>query len=371
MAIPIASNDPGTNVQKIALFDFLRGWSAMMVFFHHAAILGGGPGLLAGQLGSEAVNAFMMASGFLIYYQAISSKMYQGFKTKTGVLNFYIRRFFRIAPTYYLALLVALTFSEEFGQYRLTIQETLQSRATDMSRYFIENKGFNALAHLTFLFGFLPKFSFSNPLPDWSLGLEMQFYLFFPLIFRVMRQRFLFGLLAFGILMKLIVMATGYVAFIFPMPSFLPLKFHCFAVGMILAHLMTRPPQKQDWLIVAAGVCMLVLWNRNLIMPSLFLGSYLYLLQKKPFFPALNRFFDPIFSHKSSVFLADVSYSLYIFHLLIMLPWFGILLSGNKPGNLEWLCLTFPLLAIVVGFSYVVYRLVELPGIKLGKSFIK
>lgn len=357
-------------VKKVAFFDFLRGWSAILVFFHHAAILGGGPQFFAGQLGSEAVNAFMMASGFLIYYQALSSKIYQGFTTKTGIFNFYIRRFFRIAPTYYLALTIALIFSEPLGEFRLTIQEILNSRATDMSRYFIENKSLNALTHVTFLFGILPKFSFSNPLPDWSLGLEMQFYLLFPLFFVAMRKHFLAGLLGFGILMKLLVMATGYVDFIFPMPSFLPLKFHCFAVGMILAQLMTRPSQNRDWVIVAAGVCMLILWNRNLVMPLLFLGSYFYLLQKGPFFPSLNRWLDPMFTHPSSSFLADISYSLYIFHLLLMLPWFGILLHGPA-GFWGWLAMTLPLLGLVMGISFIIYRLVELPGIQWGKSFVK
>ena len=38
------------------------------------------------------------------------------------------------------------------------------------------------MAHFTFLFGFIPRYAASTHIPDWSIGLEMQFYLFFPFI---------------------------------------------------------------------------------------------------------------------------------------------------------------------------------------------
>ncbi|CAH2786711.1 MAG: Acyltransferase 3 [uncultured Caballeronia sp.] len=40
----------------------------------------------------------------------------------------------------------------------------------------------NVVTHLTYTFGMFPRYAFNTPLPDWSIGLEMQFYAVFPLL---------------------------------------------------------------------------------------------------------------------------------------------------------------------------------------------
>lgn len=167
----------------ISFLDFLRGWSALLVFFHHASLLGGGPEFLSGNIGQEAVNVFMLASGFLIYFQCSIGKIYFGLENSVGIKNFYIRRFFRIAPAYYFSLVLALLLSEYLGASREAIAEILPHTMTNMERYYIVEPIKNFFVHASFVFGFFPSYSFSTPLPDWSLGLEMQFYFVFPVIF--------------------------------------------------------------------------------------------------------------------------------------------------------------------------------------------
>jgi peptidoglycan/LPS O-acetylase OafA/YrhL len=45
-----------------------------------------------------------------------------------------------------------------------------------------EPTGANILTHITFLFGLFPQYASNDVLPDWSLSLEMQFYVAIPLI---------------------------------------------------------------------------------------------------------------------------------------------------------------------------------------------
>ena len=290
----------------VAFFDFLRGWSAVLVFFHHAAILGGGPSFLSGQIGQEAVNAFMVASGFLIYFQCATSRSYDQLQSWNGMRNFYIRRFFRIAPAYYFALIAALLISTYLGQCREQIAEVLPSSATSMDRYYIKDYLFSALIHLSFVFGMLPQYSFSTPLPDWSLGLEMQFYLIFPLLYAGCRRNFIIFMPLSLLLMAGIWGLLSRAGVHYPMPSILPLKFHNFAAGMAWAYLMlnTSISLKSRLIVMSTALIFLILGNRSPFMPVLFvLGCWLLNA------PSRERgagFLECIFAHRSSKFLADI-----------------------------------------------------------------
>ena len=80
----------------------------------------------------------------------------------------------------------------------------------------------------------------------------------------------------------------------------------------------------------------------------------------------LNR----IFLHPSSKFLADLSYSVYLVHWVMMLPLFAYVLQGGQLSLPEWAGYTTLLLMPVIALAYMTYRFIELPGIQLGKSII-
>lgn len=357
----------------IAFFDFLRGWAALLVFFHHAALLGGGPAWLTGEIGQEAVNAFMLASGFLIFFQVSISRSYGGLRTRAGIANFYIRRWFRIAPAYYVSLIIALLVAADLGDARQIISATLGGAGTDMSRYYIDEPLQSLLLHVTFLFGLLPDHAFSTPLPDWSLGLEMQFYLFFPVLFFFYRRRFLpyfaLSILAmFGLWAVVKLFGISY-----PMPSFLPLRFHNFAAGIALAYLLLNPDigRKREYLILGVTLAGLMLGNRSAYLPLLFLFGWWWICKSGPAYGPRLMPVQRLFRHRSSKFLAEVSYSVYIVHLMLMLPFFAWLLGDGPVAPIIWLTATLALLAGVMAIGYVMYRGVEVPGIRLGKLLIE
>lgn len=356
----------------IGLLDFLRGWAAILVFFHYAAILGGGPNLLSGSIGHEAVNAFMLASGFLIYFQTSVSKSYQNLSTYIGVKNFAIRRFFRIAPAYYLCLIAALLLSDYLGQSREAIAEILPHTMTNMDRYYISNPFENLILHITFLFGLIPSYAFSTPLPDWSLGLEMQFYFVFPFMFFFLKKNFPLYLTLFLTAMVIIWFLTKRLGINYPMPTLIALKFHNFAAGMVIAHiLINKKSIIKSFYLIGVTLLFLVTCNKSLLIPSLFLFClwwvcYVCSSNKNPVISFLNF----IINHKLNKFLAEISYSLYIVHLIFMLPFFAYVLGDGVLSNQRWIissCLLFILVSIV---SLFIYKFVELPGIYFGKNLI-
>lgn len=107
-------------------------------------------------------------------------------KEPIKILAFYIRRFARIAPLYYLAIPIYFVFHVAEQIYE-------NSQTLSIEPYSI----FNLLANFTFIHGFMPSANNSIVPGGWSIGSEMIFYLGFPLLFTLAKkvsQRSLFGL---------------------------------------------------------------------------------------------------------------------------------------------------------------------------------
>jgi peptidoglycan/LPS O-acetylase OafA/YrhL len=117
--------------------------------------------------GNLGVNFFFVLSGFLITYLLIEEKIQTG---KIDVLRFWIRRVFRIWPLFYLSV--------AFGFFGFPVLKSF------FGQTHIET------ANIEYYLTFLNNFDFINQgLPDasilgvlWSVAIEEQFYLLWPLI---------------------------------------------------------------------------------------------------------------------------------------------------------------------------------------------
>jgi len=86
---------------------------------------------------------------------------------------------------------------------------------------------------------------------------------------------------------------------------------------------------------------------------------------------AARHALERLFRHRLSGFLADMSYSLYIIHLVLMLPFFGFFALRYTAGSpTVWLLATIGLLMVTLAVSWLMYRAIEVPGIALGKRLI-
>lgn len=141
--------------------DGIRAFAVLGVILEHWA--SGLPRLLselvqALDLGGLGVQCFFVLSGFLITLILLDSKD-QNFSLKTAIGHFYIRRVLRIFPAYYAALLVIAFLLPEMH----------------------DAIGWHAL----YLSNFFPVWHSDWPPIGghfWSLSVEEQFYLFWPLI---------------------------------------------------------------------------------------------------------------------------------------------------------------------------------------------
>ncbi len=169
-AADIAWHDETSRTSTI---DGLRGFLATGVFFHHAAIyylylLTGvwrlPPSFFYTQLGQSGVSLFFMITGYLFWGKAIRACGHLDWRA------LYLGRIFRIAPLYYLAVLLML-----FVVFRQTDFMLLQSPLTLIRQ----------IAPLA-LFGFKNPASIINTYPSpglilagvtWTLHYEWLFYL--------------------------------------------------------------------------------------------------------------------------------------------------------------------------------------------------
>lgn len=295
--------------------------------------------------------------------------------------NFYIRRFFRIAPLYYLLLIAAFFFSYYLGICRQEIVTHFPDASTPMRRY--ESATIlNFLLHITFLFGLHPGYASSTPLPDWSIGLEMQFYAVFPFIMLLFRSCSALGatVLLYG---SSILTKHFFVAF--SMPSLLPLKIEFFLIGILLASAHYFQSKRIHWCYAITAILISInnfihSDNKNsivvLILTILIILMLLYDRAKNLL--ELNRFiylFEWLLSNKLAYYLADTSYGVYLLHLLLLVPLTAFASSFqlfvDLPGALRFLILFGLVVPPTYLIAWLLYNHVEQSGIKIGKSVLK
>lgn len=155
------AGDLATKESVLPYIDALRGYAILMVIATHVAI---GAPMLSGVMralvdqGQRGVQLFFVVSGFTL----ISSWM----RRHDGAGRFYVRRFFRIAPMFWLAILFFLLFSGWDPKYWAPDGVTA-------SQVFLT---------AIFMHGWHPA-SFNSVVEGgWSIAVEFTFYLIFPIL---------------------------------------------------------------------------------------------------------------------------------------------------------------------------------------------
>lgn len=122
-----ADSPPIPTTNRIGTFDGLRGFLALSVFFHHAAVehqyLDTGkwmrsPSNFYTVLGGGGVSMFFMITGFLFYSQLLKEKGRPDWK------KLYVGRIFRILPLYWFAVVLVLVGVAVHTQGHLNVSPT-------------------------------------------------------------------------------------------------------------------------------------------------------------------------------------------------------------------------------------------------------
>lgn len=369
------SPDTQEDFASIAL---LRAIAAMWVLVAHCMIWGGWHNFYHIGIPNPkvAVDLFMVISGFLMVSLAERRAASEDVRCKRGAFLFVLRRFFRIAPAYYLSLSIAVTCRESF----LSGYSTLQSLnpgwwpaggVYDPAR--IEYNISNILLHVTFFFGMLPDASFSTFLPDWSLSLEMQFYVAFPLIYVVLGRAPGASVLVLACTLMVWLGLEFFEYAKFAEPSLLPMKLNFFLAGMLLAKAMLNVRCERPWFSFFWGSLVLASlgFHYSLLSWVLPVACVLVFVCEKDSKRARTPTLLQVVSRTKAVkFASDLSYGVYLFHgffismfgtLLAVTPWMQRLLPTHRVG----LMVAFVSVCTYC-MAFVVHRAVEVRGVRLG-----
>lgn len=358
----------------------LRGLASLWVVLGHICILTSFHFPILSDPGI-GVDLFILLSGYLMAKNYVERKEKEPWTESATFKKFWLRRFFRIAPLYYVLLVFAIGFGSYFGEARETISSFYSATQTDSSRY-SDNSFLNIFTHVTFMFGFLPGFSFNTVLPDWSIGLEMQFYFLFPFIMLAVMQlgfaRACFTVIALCVIAKQLL--PNYFSS-FPMPSMILIKLHLFIAGMFISEAIRGKSFKYVFFALAAACISIYMqdsFNKIRFLAEigmlLMLATILWPRVEGSLWANVLRFPRWILTNKVSVFMGDVSYSVYLLHLLIVLPVIAFLLSNPQfaglPSIARFMTASIIILPITYGIAVLLYKFIEKPGIKLGKTII-
>lgn len=334
--------------------DGLRAVAIISVLTFHAF-----PSIMPG--GFIGVDIFFVISGFLISTITFSSLE----RNRFSLLEFYSRRILRIFP----ALILTLVFCATFGWLILFSNEYKQ-----LGKHIAAGSGFIQNFILLGESGYFDNLAETKPLLHlWSLAIEEQFYIFWPLLLmHVWRRQWNF-LSITTIVATISLGANIYLTNSNPSASFyLPIsRFWELMIGGILAYISLHRPQ-------------LIEGNKNfqsfLGFSLIFLG--LFFINKGREFPGwwallptLGAFFfisagpntwlnQNFLANKVMVWVGLISYPLYLWHWPLLA--FLSILEGasSRSGRLG---------AIVVAFAlaWMTYVFIEKPLRFGGKSRAK
>jgi peptidoglycan/LPS O-acetylase OafA/YrhL len=307
--------------ERLDILDGLRGLAILLVVWYHVWIVSGqafGPLSFIAQAGFLGVDLFFFISGFCLFYPYARASS-EG-RPQPSTRRFFERRILKIVPSYLFALAVfAIVYRTEFG----TPQNTVLQLAT----------------HLTFMHTLNPATFGTISGPLWTVGIEVQFYLLFPLIVRWFRRSPVVGYaVLFGVseTYRLVIGGMGEGSSFWCINQ-LPAFFDVFGAGMLAAYALVtlRPMQlfKPRAATVISGVTFALALG-GLAFASYagatltddaardWLNAHRLLIGPLCITLALSTFFAAdrwrtIVSTRALVFLSTISYNLYLWHLEI------------------------------------------------------
>ncbi|WP_417154038.1 acyltransferase family protein [Rikenella microfusus] len=337
----------------------LRFIFATMVFGAHCYVIDGFFDAHFFKEGFVGVSFFFVLSGFIIAYNY--QKRLQD--KKITKRTFWVARIARIYPLHWLTLFLAAIS----GGY------VVASGALDWFGHF--------LTSLTLTNAYIPEagyfFSFNSP--SWSLCCEQLFYICFPFLVPLARDwRRLLGV--FGLAAALIVAGMyftpendikgyWYVNPVTRLPDFL--------VGMLLFRLYERLKDRnigrlQGSLLEIGSVALfLAFYFGAAEIPKVYRYSCFYWLPVAAVlisFSLQKGILSRILSNRLLVAGGEISYSFYLIHLFILLPYAEW--QKEAGSHIAWYIAVPLLFCVVIGLSLLSYRYFEKPMNKRVKSLL-
>lgn len=356
---------------RLSGIESLRAYATVAVIMSHLISVGGAsvPGyldfiLIRFPLG---VPLFFAVSGFSLAY-GYTGRLF----SEKDIKSYFVRRFARIAPLFYLILAVQLLIF--WFEHHITFSLM------------------DILINILFVFNFVPNMTDGIVLASWSIGVEMAFYVLLPVMLLVNRSI----LISLALLVLSIIVANQfYVSMKSDETKYLSFIWHnlitnlpYFMWGMLGYHtyVWLRTSLRQKQIIVLSWSMMIVVFLSPII---LYKGGPLfnYLLDRNmrwvwscllgaPLFLAcVAMALHPakVFSNAVTCYLGKVSFSLYLLHPIVLtkLNQFGLYRGLYEFFGdsivIAYLTSFAVSITLITAISSLTFRFIETPGMNWGK----
>jgi len=347
-----------TSVKRNDSLDYLRGLAATGVMIYHVNLLSFGEvdsSTVLAKVKIFAVSIFYVLSGLTLF---IANKK-SAIPERNSVIEFYLKRFFRIFPLMWLAVIL-----------------TYLLKSTDPEMYHIKR----LIVNIFIIPGMIRPDGFvANG--AWSIGNELFFYLFFPIFFYLNKLKKLYFYLA------LLVLAAAFCLFTFKlMDPTIQLgyqwskfvnpfnQFLYFGVGIFVATLPMPTGLMKNIAPLFIIICLLLVVyypvhgepillvtgiNRIILSSLIMLTCYFFYISDFHFLPSFLRW--------TLKYLGDTSYSIYLLHPLVFIMVERINHTYFTPNPYLIIACT---VIITLPLSGLVYNTFEKHFLNYGKIYI-
>jgi len=328
----------------------LRAIAAMSVVIAHVTMPGisnfGVPYRIELPMAGNGVTLFFVISGFLITFLLLKEK-----EKNISIPKFYFRRILRIWPIYYLFIIVCICMS-------FFVKETNFFEMKKIWWYiffaanvpFVLKEGILIIAHY------------------WSIGVEEQFYLFWPWLVKLSTKNLLLiSILLFIAIFSIkiiiwLIWGSGSIAY----QAIMVTRFHCMMVGAIgsilfinsnrffLKALSNKITQLFAWSIfVLMGLGILKVPAPISAEAISFISLVLIIGQ----ITIVNRIIN--LELKVFNFIGKISYGIYVVHPLIIYLSSPLFVSVDINLPLKYCLIYSWVIAVTLGISYICYTFYE------------
>lgn len=323
--------------------------------------------------GPTAVHVFMIISGFVIANLLLSKR--------EGYAAYLTRRAFRLFPIYLLCLGLALAsmhlhriayIDNPFSEFRLN--EINLAASEDQN--FLTHLGL----HVSLLHGLVPNVLVPHAsgallTPAWSLSLEWQFYLLAPLLVAALISRGVIVRWSCALLLTAVaVLLPHQTTLTWDFGSFLGQVSGYFVVGILcrqaLEQHQNRKPVTELLVLIALVAIFLdklaiTIWIGWSIIVLIETGSLV--VRNRILAKSINLLAFSRFPRQAGIW----SFSTYLVHFPIysvVIGSYGLMVGSANMRQSTIALLLVACLPIILAASALLYRMIEAPGIKHGRS---
>jgi peptidoglycan/LPS O-acetylase OafA/YrhL len=307
------------------------------------------------------VTMFFTLSGFLITYLLLCEKAV----SRVNIRNFYVRRILRIWPLYYGYLLVSLGVIYFFGLYDEPYNYLFYILMIGNAGYALHIVPIPLLSHL------------------WTIGVEEQFYLFWPYLVRKAKHElvafaiFLAGFILIKLVLRYLLFRYGDGASVQYAMVYLA-RFDCMAIGAIGAYCYFNRPSKLISLMslpaiqFLAWLCLALIALNRFYVTDFVNHDLVATVTLCVIIGQINGACGPVnLDNRLCDFLGRISYGIYVIHPLIMLTYFRLAEEYGADGLMFGLVSYPVIILLTVLVAYLSYGFYEKRFIDMKHRYTK